>query len=539
MGSAAEAGAVALDRAASANGAPTSATVDRLKPNSVGLVGVIFMAVATAAPITAMTGNVPVALAFGNGQGVPATYLFATVVLTVFSIGYVTMARYITTAGAFYGFISHGLGRVVGMGAGLLTILAYVSFEIAITGIFASFADSTFNSQLGLDLPWQVFAFAMLGLVLVLSYFDIGLTAKLLAVLLITEISILLLMAMGVLLAGGGPDGIPLGPIDPVAAFEGPAPGLGLLFAFVSWVGFESTAMYGEESRNPKRIIPIATLVAVVGVGAFYVFVSWMAIAGNGVNQSIALGGSDAFAAFFDPTREYVGGWAVTLFEWLIITGSFACGMAFHNCAARYFYALGREGFLSRALGRTQPVHGTPYIASATQTAIAAGVIALFWLFGQDPFAGLYVLMAMLGTLAILVVQTLCSFAVMAYFHRHHRGRHSALKTFVAPLAGGIGMAAVVVLLIDNLAAAAGDASGTLFFDLIPWLVVGLFAGGVGVALYLRSARPERYAVIGRMIYEEAAQRPELDVDTEGRDPEPVVGRDGRRPSYHDELDRP
>jgi hypothetical protein len=69
------------------------------------------MAVATAAPITAMTGNVPVAVGFGNGTGAPAGYLFATVVLTIFAVGYVSMARYITAADAFYGYISHGLAR--------------------------------------------------------------------------------------------------------------------------------------------------------------------------------------------------------------------------------------------------------------------------------------------------------------------------------------------------------------------------------------------------------------------------------------------
>lgn len=107
-----------------------------------------------------------------------------------------------------------------------------------------------------------------------LAYLDINFTAKVLAVLLITEISVLTVMAFAVLFAGGGPDGIPLEPLNPVNAFTGPAAGLGLFFAFWSWVGFESTAMYGEESREPKRIIPKATLITVIGVGVFYVFVS-------------------------------------------------------------------------------------------------------------------------------------------------------------------------------------------------------------------------------------------------------------------------
>lgn len=39
------------------------------------------------------------------------------------------MSKHITATGAFYGYISHGLGRIVGLGAGFLTALAYMVFE--------------------------------------------------------------------------------------------------------------------------------------------------------------------------------------------------------------------------------------------------------------------------------------------------------------------------------------------------------------------------------------------------------------------------
>jgi amino acid transporter len=499
--------------------------IQRLKPNAIGLAGVIFMAVATAAPITAMTGNVPVAVGYGNGTGAPAGYLVATIVLTLFAIGYVAMARHITAAGAFYGFISHGLGRIVGMASGLLAVLAYVVFEASLIGIFAAFATTTFTDQLGLDVPWQLFALLMLALNAGLAYFDINIAARILGFLLLTEIAILGLMGLGVLLSGGGPDGLPLSPINPVNAFGSnglaeAAVGFGLFMAFWSWVGFESTAMYGEESRNPKRIIPIATLVAVVGIGLFYVFTSWMAISGTGLSRSLSVaGGDDPFELFFGPTREFVGGWAVTVFQWLIITGSFACGFAFHNCASRYLYAIGREGFLHSALGRTHPTHGSPYVASFVQTAIAATIVALFWLFGEDPYLGLYVLMAILGTMAILCVQTLCAFAVIGYFHvqGQHPETRSVLRTLLAPLASGLAMIYVVYLLLSNLETAAGAAAETLLFELIPWIVVGTFVLGIVLALVLRTRDPSAYARIGRIIYEDSAERPGLDVTGDGR----------------------
>ncbi|MDX3533879.1 APC family permease [Streptomyces sp. MB09-01] len=485
-----------------------SGEVQRLKANSVGLVGVVFMAVATAAPITAMTGNLPIAVGFGNGIGAPAGYLFATLVLTVFAVGYVAMAKRITAAGAFYGYISHGLGRIAGMAAGMLAVLAYIVFEASIVGVFSYFAKTTVHDQFGADLPWILYAAVMLCVTAVLAHFDINLTAKALGVMLVGEMAVLLAVAIAVLLAGGGPDGIPLEPVNPKNAFTGTSAGLGLFFAFWSWVGFESTAMYGEESRDPKRVIPKATLISVVGVGLFYIFVSWMTIAGNGLSQSVELSTSaNPLDLFFAPTRQFIGSWAVDSFQWLLLTGSFACGMAFHQCAARYLYAIGREGFLHPALGRTHARHGSPHTASLVQSAIAVAVVGGFWLTGQDPYIHLYTLLAILGTMAILIVQTLCSFAVIGYFRKNHPEDRHWFKTFTAPLLGGIAMSAVVVLLVLNMKTAAGLAADSLAFTLIPWIVAAVFLGGLGLGAYLKLRAPERYEVIGRIVLEDATER--------------------------------
>nr|WSX47986.1 APC family permease [Streptomyces sp. NBC_00974] len=485
-----------------------SGEVHRLKANSVGLVGVVFMAVATAAPITAMTGNLPIAVGFGNGIGAPAGYIFATLVLTVFAVGYVAMAKRITAAGAFYGYISHGLGRIAGMASGMLAVLAYIVFEASIVGVFSYFAKTTVHDQLGLDLPWILYAAVMLGVTVVLAHFDINFTAKALGVMLVGEIAVLFAVATAVLLAGGGPDGIPLEPVHPKNAFTGTSAGLGLFFAFWSWVGFESTAMYGEESRDPKRVIPKATLISVVGVGLFYIYVSWMTIAGNGLSASVELSASaNPLDLFFAPTRQFIGSWAVDSFQWLLLTGSFACGMAFHQCAARYLYAIGREGFLHPALGRTHTRHGSPYIASLVQSAIAIALVAAFWLTGQDPYIHLYTLLAILGTMAILIVQTLCSFAVIGYFRKNHPEDRHWFKTFTAPLIGGLAMSAVVVLLVLNMKTAAGLAADSLVFTLIPWIVATVFLGGLALGVYLKYRAPERYEVIGRVVLEDAAER--------------------------------
>src|SRR5467141_4244857 len=78
------------------------AEVPQLRKHAVGLWGVLFLTVTGSAPISAMLFNTPLVTGYGNGLGAPAAFLFATVVLTIFSVGYVAMARVKTTAGGFY-----------------------------------------------------------------------------------------------------------------------------------------------------------------------------------------------------------------------------------------------------------------------------------------------------------------------------------------------------------------------------------------------------------------------------------------------------
>ncbi|MGW2489360.1 APC family permease [Streptomyces sp. NPDC001606] len=497
--------------AAKTDGGDGAETVHRLKPNAVGLLGVVFMAVATAAPITAMTGNVPFMVSSGNGVGAPASYLVAMVVLAIFSVGFTSMAKHITSTGAFYGFISYGLGRTAGLAAGLLATFAYVVFEPALIGIFSTFATTTLKDQTGVHVPWWAFAVLMLAVNATGTWFGVSVAEKLLVVLLATEVTVLAAMAVSVALHGGGPHGFTFAPVNPVNAFKGTSAGLGLFFAFWSWVGFESTAMYGEESRDPKKIIPKATMISVLGVGVFYVLVSWMAITGNGEREALTAASSgNPLDLFFLPTERYVGHWAVVVMQWLMITGSLACGMAFHNCAARYLYALGREGVLpslKRTIGRTHARHGSPHIAGVVQTCVAAVLIGAFWAAGKDPYTGTYVLLAILGTMAILVVQAVCSFAVLVYFRSHHPESRHWFRTFTAPLLGGVAMLAVVVLLVSNMGVAAGPESGSLVLKATPWLVALIAAAGLGCAQYLKHRAPERYALLGRTVLQETKER--------------------------------
>lgn len=493
----------AADAGRSAEGGHT------LKRGAIGLAGVVFMVVAFSAPITAMSGNLPVAVGFGNGLGAPGGFVIATVVLLVFSVGFVALARHITAAGAFYTFVSRGWSRIPGLPAGVLSMFTYMTMEAGLIGIFSAFADQAFSAQLGLDLPWIVYAVICLVVIAALSHWDISVAAKVLGVVLVAEIVMLSISAVASL--AHHPDGMSWASLSPLTALStngvaGGVVGLGLLMAFWSWVGFESTAIYGEESKDPKTIVPRATIIAVIGIGVFYTFIAWGVIVGNGPGKAVELAsGATPFDLLYAPAELYLGHWAVTVFEWLVLGGSFACALAIHNSAARYLFAFGRDGLLPRRLGEAHPKHASPWIASLTQSVFAAIVLVICVVSGADPYAVLFVLVGILATLCLLIVQTMSSVATVVYFHvkKQHPETANWWRTLVAPILGGAGMVYVIYLMVSNMSAAAGAASGTLFFKLIPYIVVGLFVGALALALYWRTARPDLFARIGSTIFDD------------------------------------
>src|SRR5262249_59456860 len=115
--------------------------IDKLHSKAVGLIGVLFLTDTGSAPISAMLFNTPVAVGYGNGIGAPAAFLVATIILLIFSVGYAAMAAKVTAVGGFYSFISHGLGRELGMAFGFGSVVAYSVFEASLGGGVAYFAD--------------------------------------------------------------------------------------------------------------------------------------------------------------------------------------------------------------------------------------------------------------------------------------------------------------------------------------------------------------------------------------------------------------
>jgi amino acid transporter len=438
-----------------------------LRKGRLGTIGIVFFVVAAAAPLVGMTGALPIAIVVGTGAAAPGAYLAAGIALLLFSVGYAAMSHRVTNTGAFFAYVGRGLGIGPGVGSAFASMVAYVGVQLAIFGFFGAVMAGAMNDQFGLDLTWWAWALIAWAVVLVLSLLSVDVGARVLGVLLVVELGSLALLA-GAVIVQGGPEGFDVGAsFAPGNIFAGGfagSAGIALAFAFASFIGFEATAIYGEESKNPKKTVPRATYLAVGVITVLFAATAFAVVTGLGasvvVERSVELSTvddvplADPAAVLFAVSDQYVGSWLATLMGWLVLSSLFAGLLAFQNSAARYFFAMGRARVLPGVLARTNG-RGAPHAASIFVSVISAAVIGYFAIRGLDPVLNLFYWFSGLAVVAIVLVEILVSIAVVVYFRRTDEDRR-VWHTLIAPLLATVALSAGLYLLISRFGLLAG-----------------------------------------------------------------------------------
>lgn len=429
---------------------------DHALTGSIGVGHVVFFVVAAAAPLTSVVGASPAAFAFGNGAGVPGTYLLAGLLYLLFSVGFTAMSTSVRATGGFFLYISLGLGVPMGMGGALVSILTYMAMQLAVLALAGVYIGHVAQG-LGVMLPWWAYAAAIMGVVMAVGRRQIEFSGNLLGLCMLAEIAILLLLDLGILRHGGGPQGISFTGFAPASVF---APGLGVSMVFVigSFMGFEATALFAEEARDPARAIPRATFLAVLLIMGFYAFSTWTIAQFYGpahVTQA-ASAGLDSF--FFRASDAILGSWATDTMRALLIVSLFACALSLHSSINRYLLALGRDGLLPRALGQIDARHGAPVAAGVAQTVSALVLVGWMALARLDPYAVVFGWASAFAVLGILMVQLVVCFAIARYFHQRGE-RPSPFIWLLAPTLAGLGLLACIAAVIHNLPLLAGSDS--------------------------------------------------------------------------------
>lgn len=466
---------------------PTSAgSSTALQRGALGVAGIVFLVLAAVAPLTGIVVVASLAIALGNGGGTPASFLIIAAILLLFAVGYAQMSKQLVNAGGFYAFVVKGLGRTGGLIAGLIATLGYNFFVVGTIGTSGFFMQSIIAGLTGFDLHWYVWGLLSIIVCFVMARTGVDFSSKVLGVALVLEVLMLVVFDVSVLVQTG----FDLGAFSPEAVFSGSLP-IGLLLAATGFLGFEATALFGEEARNPLKTIPRATYTAIIAIGVILGVTTWAVVSATGVAQ--AQGTAQEHLAtgdlIFSLAATYLGPQLTVVMEILLLVSLFAAMLAFHNSATRYLYALGRARVLPFALARTRS-SGAPQLAGIVQAGFAAIVAGIFALAGLDPILNLVPAMLGFGTLAVIVLQALAALSIVVFFRR--RGDRRWWSTLIAPGIGFVALSVIVVLAVANFDIVAGSSEPAI--RLMPLLLVIAVIGGIGYAAFLRRRKPAVYA---------------------------------------------
>ncbi|MFE5295755.1 APC family permease [Streptomyces sp. NPDC056632] len=484
----------------------TSTPQGSLDAGAMGTADIVFFVLAGVAPMGVSVAWLPLAIALGNGPGAAGTYLIAGVILALFSVGYVRMSRRIANVGGFYIFAREGLGRRAGGATAYVALLAYNAATIGIFGSFAYFSSHAFTELLGTPVPWQLSASVGFAIVAVL-YFEVTTSAKVLGVALVAEVLTLLGLDAAILIERGF-KGFSLEVFEPSVVL-GSGFGVSLMFAFGSFVGFEATALYGEEARNPRRSVPRATYISLTVITVFYLLTTWAAISATGVDHAQSATKADPENYIFDVSTHLLGQGYTEIMGILVMTSLFAAFLAFHFSTSRYHVALARDGLLPQSMARIHPKHGSPVTASAWQLGLLVLTTCGFTLAGQHPYLGMSISLFGLGVLGIVLLQGIAAVSIAGFFlRRHHRQDESIVGALISPGLGALGLVGGLVLMIDNYSTLTG--TSTTWVNALPWALPAAAAiGAVAAGRWRITATDEEDKVGGTTLHAAKAPMPE------------------------------
>lgn len=423
----------------------------RTLSGDLGTGSIAFMVIAAAAPLTVIGGNAPLAIGQGNGAGAPMGFLLASLVLLLFSVGFVAMTPHVTEAGAFFSYVSRGLGSRPGLGTAFVALVTYTAIQAGIYGYLGWAVRDLVRTYGGPELPWILYALAALGVVGLLGYRHIELSSKVLGTALVLELLVMLVVDVAVI-ADGGPEGLSLVSFDPQVVLTGGL-GVAVLFAMTGFIGFESTAIYRDEARRPERTIPRATYLAVAIIGAFYTLSVWVLVMGAGPSSATDVARDTLFGTgnmLLDTAGAYAGAVTRNLMQVLLVTSLFACVLSFHNIVARYQFALARIGSLPAVLATVHPRHGSPAVSSLVQSATAAVIAVVCLAIGLDPLVEVFGYLAGVATIGMVMMLLLTTLGVIVFFRRHPERAARRWTTLVVPVLAMLALSAAAWLVLTN-----------------------------------------------------------------------------------------
>ncbi|MEV5352735.1 APC family permease [Streptomyces sp. NPDC052693] len=472
-----------------------------LRADRLGTGGLLLSVLAATAPLMVVAGVMPTTFAVMGIVGQPLLFVVLGVVLILFGIGYAEMSRHVHNAGAFYAYISRGLGGTAGAGAALVALVAYNALQIGIYGILGFEVSGLFATYAQIEVAWWIPALVAALAVGLLGWLKIDVNARVLGVLLVIEVLLVVIFDIAAL-ADPGKEGLSLHAFNP-DTLTGAGVGTALCFCIAAFLGFEQAPVYAEETSRPHVLVPRVMFLAVGGVAVFFAVSSWALTVATGPAAIVGTAREQSAGLLFFLTESRLGGTFTDVLHVLFVTGMFAALLSFHNVVARYAFAMGREGLLPAAFGRTSGGSGAPGTGSLLQSVVAVVVVAAFAISDDKPAGDptapvlrLFTWLGNVGALGVIVLMAAASLSVVVFFVRRGAAAAQAWRLVTSALAG-IALLVIAGYTVRDFDVLVGAGPGSALNWVLPGIIGLALVAGLVLGLVLRARAPEKHARIG------------------------------------------
>lgn len=457
--------------AAESGGAAT--TTGALRRNVLGLPHAVVISVAVMSPAASIFYNT-IPQAGAAGAAIPLCFAIGFVVALIIANQYSEFSREMPSSGSAYTFVTVGLGRRWGFMVAWIGVLA---LALGVPYSFVLMSDSIraiISDWFGVDLPWPAYFVLATALVFALCYWGIRQSLRIDLTFLAVEFAACLIFAGVVLFHVGTSTGLSAVPFTPAGVPAGGDLTTGIVFAVLSFIGFETAATLGEETRNPHRNIPWAVYGSMIVVGLFYVLLAYALTMGYGMSHMANVHNVPGYynndPKPFDTIAKGFNNPAFRAMVDLIAVASFfSAAVAIVNGGARMLFAASRDGALPRWLAWTHPTRQTP--AAAVAALCIVGLvpgIALGLLMSPIDAFGFF---GFLDAFLVLLIYALVSLACLRFFWRQRRAHFKLLRHGIVPVLG--------ILISLGIVAATAAQPGPAPLSYVPiiggiWVLVGI-----------------------------------------------------------------
>ena len=321
----------------------------RLERDQLGLFGVIMPGLAQVAPAFNLffTTGYMVLLA---GASAPLIFLISMVGMGATASSLAQFSGVYPSAGSFITYITRAIGTRVAVAIGVITVLGYI---IAFGGIYIFVGSYIVQNVLGNPHVWgitQIVTIVYGALVVAPVIVGLKFGVRITVALYVFEVVLLLALSLTIL-AKGGASGLSATPFtwpggksnDVLLAFS---------LAVLAFGGFEAAAPLAEETRDPRRTVPLAVLGTVLVSGIIYVVGSYALVTSFGVGHAGALASDQN--PFHTAARSFLP-FLAPVITWVFLSSVTSSYVAANTQTSRVIFARGKGRAVEPFAGRGEP----------------------------------------------------------------------------------------------------------------------------------------------------------------------------------------